>query len=326
MEAADEPSEDGTGWLGIHRFDVQLAIVFGVLSAIGWAVITGANSTPVGRIGFAAIGTPIGVLFGLRTGWFYRDSGPTGRAFLHWMAYYTAVLVVSAAVSSGRPSVDTLLAASVAVPVGVLVGRNLLEKLGDRRLGAGLSPLVIAVVGLLIVVEQEGGGAQIVAGVGLGVALVVVVCLDVVSRRSRVATGDVPPMPPRTRPRGWRLWLRLIGVVLCLTGAAARSVRSRSTIVPAGRCQKPSASPRSRTAPAKLGSRPLAAGSSGSELSLCCSAPCAGGLARPRRRRLRATNRCRRIHLRLCRSSAPTTTRPRMSIGGQVFSCWRPSF
>lgn len=221
MEAADAPSEDGKGWLGIDRFDVQLAIAFGVLSAVGWAVITGANSTPVGRIGFAAIGAPIGVLFGLRTGWFYRDSGPTGRAFLHWMAYVMGVLVVSAAVSSGRPSVDTLLAASVAVPAGVLVGRNLLEKRGDRRLGAALSPLVIAVVGLLIVVEREGGGAQLAAGVGLGVALVVVVCLDIVSRRSRVATGVVPPMPPRTRPRGWRLWLRIVGVVICLTGAAA---------------------------------------------------------------------------------------------------------
>lgn len=206
--------EDRAGRWRFRTLELQLAAVFAVLSAVGWAVITGANSSPLGRIGLALIGLPVGALFGFRIGNEYLDSSPAFRGFVHVTGYVSAVALVEAAASGGNGRIDGLIASAIFVPIAWLVGRNWLTKRGDRALAFRLTPILIAGGVLVAAVEVDGGQLQVIATTALVALLGVVARLDQASRHRRVATGEITPPEPRPPLSGWRLWVRVAALLL----------------------------------------------------------------------------------------------------------------
>ena len=79
----------------LRPLEVKLAVLLGLLSGVGWAVITGAHSSPLARVGFFLIGAPIGVFLGMSIADEYLDSGPRLQRFIRLSSYVFVSLLAA---------------------------------------------------------------------------------------------------------------------------------------------------------------------------------------------------------------------------------------
>jgi hypothetical protein len=86
----DHPVGAG-GASGPRRIPTRAVVICGLASGVGWSVITGADSSPSGRLGYFLLGVPIGASVGLQYGLHYLDAGPGMRRFLQAAGFVVAV-------------------------------------------------------------------------------------------------------------------------------------------------------------------------------------------------------------------------------------------
>jgi hypothetical protein len=104
----DVGNETGDGeeprlW-GLRPLELQVALVLGFASGMGWAVITGAKSELLGRVGLFMVGFPIGVIFGIECASHYLDDGRVMRGFLRVAAIIAMLLTVVAVLKAALGS------------------------------------------------------------------------------------------------------------------------------------------------------------------------------------------------------------------------------